>query len=266
MDFKNFNEIFNTDFNLNNILAVRQSWRPEKKFNCIETTRRDLGLLMITDYPARFVYPDGESMQANAGDVVLLPKGARYTLNFLIPPGEMAHPLVVNFEMTAADGSAVNYDGNAMRLCRDSLGLQALFNTAAQHYRSSAYARLKGTVFELLGRLFPMEQEDECCVAYINRNYTEKFKIPELARACGMSDTFYRKRFKELTGLSPVQYINRMKVTKACQLLMYSDMKPASISEFLNFYSLPYFYKVFRSVVGMTPGEYLEQQEKNTHP
>ena len=67
------------------------------------------------------------------------------------------------------------------------------------------------------------------------------------------------KRFRQLTGLSPVQYINRLKIEKACQMLRSDDISPSAISDFLNFYSLPYFYKVFRDHTGMTPNQYREQ-------
>ncbi len=74
-----------------------------------------------------------------------------------------------------------------------------------------------------------------------------------------MSETVYRKRFRQVTGLSPVQYINRLKIEKACQMLRSGDMSSSAISEFLNFYSLPYFYKVFRECMGMTPNQYRDQ-------
>ena len=71
-----------------------------------------------------------------------------------------------------------------------------------------------------------------------------------------MSETAYRKRFRQLTGQSPVQYINRLKIEKACQMLLSGDISPNDISDFLNFYSLPYFYKVFKDITGMTPHQY----------
>lgn len=261
MNFKEFNDVFNTDFNLSNILAVRQNWRAEHKFSCIEAPRRNIGLLMITDYPVFVELSDGSSFQADVGDVLLLPKGARYIIRFLVPQGKVSHPVVVNFVITTESGEEVNLESNAMRLCRDNGALLPLFQAATQHYKSAPPSRLKGAVFELLGRLFPVQEEDECGIAYINRNYTDRFHIPDLAKRCGMSEPVYRKRFKQLTGCSPVQYINRMKINKACQMLCNTEMTPASISGFLRFNNLPYFYKVFKDITGLTPSQYIEQKK-----
>lgn len=167
---------------------------------------------------------------------------------------------MINITLTTIEGEDAAPDCDVMRLCRDNGVLLPLFHAAAQHYKSAPPSRLKGTVFELLGRLFPVQEEDECCIAYINRNYTDRFRIPELAKRSGMSEPVYRKRFKQLTGQSPVQYINRMKIEKACQMLCGTEMTPASISELLNFYSLPYFYKVFKDITGVTPSQYANRQ------
>jgi two-component system response regulator YesN len=58
-----------------------------------------------------------------------------------------------------------------------------------------------------------------------------------------------------------VRYINRLKVEKACQMLQSGDISPSLISDFLNFYSLPYFYKVFKEYTGMTPHQYRNSQD-----
>ena len=115
---------------------------------------------------------------------------------------------------------------------------------------------LKGKLYQLIGKLFPIIQEDECCLAYINSHYTAQFHIPDLAKRCGMCETAYRKRFHQLTGYSPAKYITRLKIEKACQMLRSSQISIGNISEFLNFYSAPYFYKIFKEHMGMTPAEY----------
>ena len=70
----------------------------------------------------------------------------------------------------------------------------------------------------------------------------------------------YRKRFKELTGMSPVQYINRLKIEKACQMLKGGDQHLQEISDFLGYNNLPCFYKVFKDHTGLTPKEYAKEK------
>lgn len=260
MQLQQLNEIFATDFNLDGITSVKLEWSAEKRYNRLEVPRRIHGLFLPVDCPAVFDFPDGSSIQAGIGDVVLLAKGAYYALRLLTPEGKTGHSISVNFRITDPEGDELSLGEQVTRLCRDDGSLLPLFNAAARLYQKGSSAGLKAKVYELMDTLFPITDADECAIGYINRHYTNRFSVPELARRCAVSETVYRRRFRRLTGLSPVQYINRLKIEKACQLLDSDDISPGAVSEFLNFYSLPYFYKVFRDQTGMTPNKYREQQ------
>ena len=248
--------MFTSDFNLDSIISVRQSWQLDDRFNYLDSPRRSHGLFILTDFPALFELPDGSRLSANPGDVMLLPKGAHYAISFPLPAEKTAHPIMINFRLTALDGSEIPLNCGVTRLGRDNGTLLPLFAAAARLYQSSSPAKLKAKVYELFGTMFPLSETDECRVTYISHHYTDRFSVPQLAKQCAMSETVYRKRFKQLTGLSPVQYINRLKIEKACQMLQSGDISPKDISDFLNFYSLPYFYKVFKANTGMTPNQY----------
>ncbi len=256
MDLQKLNQIFTTDFNLDTVLAIHQTWLAGDKFSCLETPRRRHGLILFLDCPARYEFADGQVFQANPGDVALLPLGARYSMRLLTPPGKTGHSLLINFCLRNPAGKQLLLGDRIVRLCQDDGRLQPLFSAAAEAFKGNSPAWLKAKVYALFAALFPVNRADECCLAYIGQHYTDQFSIPKLAQMCAMSETAYRKRFKALTGMPPVQYINRLKIEKACQMLRSGDMRPADICDFLNFYSLPYFYKVFRDCTGCTPSQY----------
>ena len=60
---------------------------------------------------------------------------------------------------------------------------------------------------------------------------------------------------------SPVKYINRLKIDVACKMLCHDELPPREVCDFLNFYSLPYFYKVFKETRGCTPIQYKEREK-----
>ncbi len=256
MEFQEFNRIFISDFNIDNVTAMRQNWTADTRFNRMEVPRHRYGLLLLTDYPAHFLRPDGTVLRGQPGDLIMLSKNACYLLTFPVPKGAATHPLLINFRLLTEQGQEPEPETGVARLCRDDGSLLQMFRAAAQFYRNASPARLKAKVYELLDSLFPFAGTDECCIDYINQHYTRQFSIPALAQRCALCETTYRKRFKELTGLSPVQYINRLKIEKACQLILSDDLSMQDISDFLSFYSLPYFYKVFRDVTGLTPMQY----------
>lgn len=258
-----FKSLFHTDFNISEIHAVRQHW--DQRLHCVDlmqAPRRSHGLLLITDHCADYTLPNGETLHAAAGDVILLPKGAHYAVNFLLPPGAAAQPLLINFRLFCPDGTEPSAEFPAVRIAQDDTALLPLFTEAATLYKTGCHpAQLKSVVFRILSLLFPLNEKDECCISYINAHFTEQFSIPQLAKQCALSESVYRRRFRQLTGLSPIQYINQIKIEKACQLLQSGDINPSDISEFLNFYSVSYFYRVFKSVTGCTPNEYRRRSE-----
>ena len=254
MEFREFRKIFSADFGIFHVTGMRQDWDGDTRYNRLENPRIRHGLLLLTDDSARLTLPDGTMIQGRAGDLIYLSAGARYQLSFELPGQKRTHPILINFSLTDDQGENVEADF-VCRLCKDPGDLLPRFETAAELYKSAPPARLKALVYEILADLFSA-QEDDCCLEYIHTHFTQQFSVPELARRCALSETAYRKRFRKLTGKSPIRYINDLKIAKACQMLQDGDISPRQISEFLNFYSLAYFYKVFKDTTGTTPNAY----------
>ena len=204
MDYQELNQIFTADFNIDSIACPYRSWDADVRYNYLDTPRRCHGLMLLTDYPASFEMPDGKIFQKNPGDLLLLPKGARYQVRFLVPVGKQTHPVVINFRLSDADGREPALCREVVRLCRDDGSLLHLFTSVVHLYESGTVAQLKAKVYELFGQIFPVEETDQCSIGYINRHYTNRFSVPDLARRSAVSESVYRKQFRQLTGLSPV--------------------------------------------------------------
>ena len=103
MDFKAYNKLFLSDFNIDNVMSVHQDWLHNERFNFLAKARRIHGLLLLTDAPAPVEHLSGEVVQYAAGDLLFLPKGAQYAISF----PTAAHPVLINFRLTRADGADV---------------------------------------------------------------------------------------------------------------------------------------------------------------
>lgn len=94
-------------------------------------------------------------------------------------------------------------------------------------------------------------------VAYINEHYND----PELNLST-MEHIFCRGRtsindyFKQHLDMTPIEYINYLKVEKAKFYLKNTDLKIVAIAEQLNFTNQHYFSKVFKDFTGLTPSQY----------
>lgn len=54
---------------------------------------------------------------------------------------------------------------------------------------------------------------------YINSHYEEDIKIKELADWCHISETHFRRMFSAYTSMSPLEYINQIRIKNACEYL-----------------------------------------------
>ncbi|MBB6730930.1 helix-turn-helix transcriptional regulator [Cohnella zeiphila] len=78
----------------------------------------------------------------------------------------------------------------------------------------------------------------------------------ELAEAAGVSESHLRKLFLRETGMTPLQYALRLKVSLAMRRLAGSDDRIAEIAYSLGYEDPNYFARLFRKCSGMTPQEY----------
>ncbi|MGE9292430.1 AraC family transcriptional regulator [Ruficoccus sp. ZRK36] len=85
--------------------------------------------------------------------------------------------------------------------------------------------------------------------------FDQKPDYDELARSYSIGEQAYRKKFKRLGGLTPVEYRSRLQIEAACHELI-SDKPIKEIGYDLGFGSYYYFSRRFKQLTGMTPGEY----------
>ena len=77
-----------------------------------------------------------------------------------------------------------------------------------------------------------------------------------------MSYSWFRKLFKEYTGLSPAHYIQELKIQQAKDLLATTQRSTKEIAYYLTFDDIPYFTKVFKKYTGYTPQSYRKKIRK----
>lgn len=91
---------------------------------------------------------------------------------------------------------------------------------------------------------------------YISKYYRCQIQIEELARMCHISETHFRRVFHECMGMTPVEYINRIRIKRACDELRSCDDPISAIAIRSGFVSLSTFNRNFRSVMGVTPQQW----------
>ncbi|WP_018756816.1 helix-turn-helix domain-containing protein [Paenibacillus terrigena] len=97
------------------------------------------------------------------------------------------------------------------------------------------------------------------CQNYIFNRIYEPIKLTELAEVAGVHPAYLSKLFKQETGVTVSEYIQRQKVEEAKKLLAFSDASPLRAASLLNFHDQSYFTKVFKKYAGVTPKQYKDR-------
>lgn len=95
---------------------------------------------------------------------------------------------------------------------------------------------------------------------YISEHYTEKISIADLAGVCYVSEYYFCRFFKNVTGLSAVNYINSLRVEKAMSFLNNTSAGVTEIALKVGFDDVNYFSRVFKKLMGVSPTEYRKIQ------
>ena len=82
--------------------------------------------------------------------------------------------------------------------------------------------------------------------------------VEKISEQLGVSRVHLYRKIKEITGLTPVDYIRNFRLAKAVELLGHRRYSISEIAYQTGFSSPAYFTKCFRDVFSMTPTEYME--------
>lgn len=97
---------------------------------------------------------------------------------------------------------------------------------------------------------------------YIEQNYTERITLTQLSQVSGINEKYLCRFFKEFTGYAPIDYVNRLRVERACQQLSVEDASVITVAYDSGFNDNSYFSKIFKRYKGVTPLEYKKMCEK----
>lgn len=93
-------------------------------------------------------------------------------------------------------------------------------------------------------------------VEFITSNYQQPLSMAEVAEQFGMSESRFSRYFRRSTGNTFTDFVNRVRVNKACQLLLESEMYISTICYEVGFNNVANFNRRFMEFRGMTPSEF----------
>lgn len=92
-------------------------------------------------------------------------------------------------------------------------------------------------------------------VPLLERSWREKIGMAELAKEVGMSERGFRNVVYQTCGMSPKNYLTKLKMEAAMELLQTTNRSVTEISQDLNFENPFYFSRVFKKYYGISPSQ-----------
>lgn len=92
----------------------------------------------------------------------------------------------------------------------------------------------------------------------LEKDYPEPLCLESVAQTLGFSKYYFAHKFKQITGMTFLDYLIRFRLQKARQLLSSKTLTITAIAFHCGFGSLRNFNRSFRQVYNMTPSEYLK--------
>lgn len=96
---------------------------------------------------------------------------------------------------------------------------------------------------------------------FISEYYDQQIKIEELAQLCHISETHFRRIFSKCMNMTPVEYINWVRIKTACDELKRTNDSIGDIAVQAGFSTLSTFNRNFQKVMGISPREWRAKPE-----
>lgn len=114
------------------------------------------------------------------------------------------------------------------------------------------------------GRTRKTESRIREIVEHIDKHYHTDLNLKELSKLFYINAVYLGQLFKKETGEFFNDYINKVRIREACRLLEETGLTAAEIAERAGYKYVDHFYRHFKQIHGMSPGEYRQRQGDHT--
>ncbi len=212
-------------------------------------------LVMVCDGVFRFTF-NGEPIELGAGEYYIMEHGLHQEGNL-----KCDCPLVfyIHFKENF-------YKSTHTLPCRGRFDTETLlshFKKMEELIYSGASKVEKASV--IYGILMALEKYNisikvgitDKVLAVISEDFKKKYTVKELAKLCGYTENYFIQAFKKQTGKTPHSFINEMRITRAKQLLLSTDLSFTQVGEECGFDTYSNFYRAFLNSEGCSPREWV---------
>ena len=250
------------DFNVGKIIIA--CFVPAGTGLAVHVNRPGHGIAMHLGGEKMYTFSDGKILTVKENDIIYLPKHSTYEVLSKVHGDCYA----INFD-TAEDvgfspfvAHVKNHKEVQEHFCTANSAWEAKKQSYIMQCKAELYQIISTLQQEYISEYFPQNKLEiiQSAIDYIHETYTEKpIRIDWLSAMCGITPEYFRRIFKSFYGVSPLHYINNLKITRAKELLK-SHMYSVSDAAFLSGYTeMSHFSREFKKATGYSPSDYIKR-------
>ena len=260
------NSLYNRNYTVNILSVLKQNWDIISVFDCIGKPKEKNTFLYLDGIDGEYTLKNGEKLYAYDGDLVFTPLESEYSLKFFNRKSKDSHTIGIKFLMFEEEGKPFVFSDKIVIFKSSDLSkyIKKIFD--AGNIFPPCFGEMKAGIYDLLSTLGKKQKVKllkkfysiEKGIDYLEKDFGSEISVAEIAKICNISEVYFRKLFKEYSGMSPGEYRITMKIEKAKKYLEYDNLNVNEISSLLGYSDVSYFCKQFKSRTGLTPLEYRE--------
>ena len=250
--------------------ATKQTWTNDYVFCCIGEPKKQHLMLYFINCAAVYTLKDGREIFAPKNSIVYTPEGCEYSVRFTDCDTSRSYNAIgINFRLYDEAGEPFCFDREVKIYAAGHIkSASDTLHRIAEEYNYAASSPMKvtglfyillsdiGSYYHTKHNVLPKYNVIATGINMLESTDISGVKVSDIARACNVSPIYFRRLFKEYSGMTPIDYKLSAMINQAKQHLLYSDRSIAEIAEMLGFSSSTYFCRMFKKKTGMTPMEY----------
>ncbi len=269
VDISELSEVEN--LSIHSIFSMNQYWREGQCF-VMKNPRPQSAFLWFCGCSATFNISSQGTLEVPQNALVYIPQGAVYEIYFK-NVNSRPSTVLAEFCLFETDALILCDTIKIMMPSLDNTHLISLFNKLVSEYSllSRPNLKLMRNMYEILSVMCELEKcyrirkkgfkTIEKGIEYLQKDEKQELSIDDIAKMCFVTPAYFRRLFKEYSGMSPADYRSKRKVERAKELLEHSEISVEGVSELLGYSDPSYFCRVFKKEVGIAPSKYQKIKE-----
>lgn len=246
---------------ISNVVSVNNIFSTTGKSS--ERKNRTYWAILIK-YEGETIYSfNGKQLKSNIENVAILPKGSYY--NWICT--KQGRYIIVEFDANLKSENIIilptQKSEYILKLFKD---LEKAWTLKHPFYKLKSINLIYNIITTLLeqsNNYLPFDKKEKIRPAldYIAENYNKHITNDDLADLLGISTVYFRKLFTNAIGMSPITYIQNLRIDKAKEMLKSDYSKISLIAEEVGYSNIYHFSKTFKQVTGYSPTEYAKNNK-----